>query len=102
VETPRNSVFSYLSPSNRVGGATAGKGMEWGRESICSVDCEVIMAESKNFYLVCYDIRNAKRWSKAYKLLQGYGERLQYSIFRCPLTMRNGERLRWQLAQILK
>jgi len=60
------------------------------------------MAESKNFYLVCYDIRDAKRWRKAYKLLQGYGERLQYSIFRCPLTMRNGERLRWQLAQILK
>ncbi len=60
------------------------------------------MAESKNFYLVCYDIRDAKRWRKAYKLLQGYGERLQYSIFRCPLTMRDREKLRWQLAKILK
>jgi CRISPR-associated protein Cas2 len=59
------------------------------------------MAESKNWYLVCYDIRCAKRWRKAYKLLQGYGETVQYSIFRCRLSQRSREKLRWELAQIL-
>lgn len=59
------------------------------------------MAESRNFYLICYDIRDPKRWRKAYKLLQGYGERLQYSVFRCLLTLRNREKLRWELEKIL-
>lgn len=60
------------------------------------------MAESKNWYLICYDIRDPKRWRKAYKLLQGYGDRLQFSVFRCPLTLRDREKLRWQLAKILE
>lgn len=59
------------------------------------------MAESKNWYLVAYDIRDPKRWRKAYKLLQGYGESLQYSIFRCSLTQRDREKLRWELEKIL-
>lgn len=60
------------------------------------------MAESKNWYLIAYDIRDPKRWRRAYKLLQGYGERIQYSIFRCALTMRDREKLRWELEKILK
>lgn len=59
------------------------------------------MAETKNWYLVCYDIREPKRWRKAYELIQRYGERLQYSIFRCWLTQRDREKLRWELEQIL-
>ncbi|KGF72637.1 CRISPR-associated protein Cas2 [Neosynechococcus sphagnicola sy1] len=59
------------------------------------------MSESKNWYLVCYDIRDPKRWRNAYKLLQGYGESLQYSIFRCWLTQRDREKLRWELEKIL-
>lgn len=59
------------------------------------------MAENKNCYLICYDIRDPKRWRKAYKLLEGYGERIQYSIFRSWLSMRSREKLRWELEQIL-
>ncbi len=59
------------------------------------------MAEIKHWYLICYDIRSPKRWRKAYKLLQGYGDRVQYSIFRCRLTQRDREKLRWELEQIL-
>ncbi|MCY6492310.1 CRISPR-associated endonuclease Cas2 [Leptolyngbya sp. GGD] len=59
------------------------------------------MAESKNWYLICYDIRSPKRWRKAYKLLQGYGEAVQYSIFRSRLNQREREKLRWELAKIL-
>ncbi|MDY7014378.1 MAG: CRISPR-associated endonuclease Cas2 [Cyanobacteriota bacterium] len=59
------------------------------------------MAEQKHWYLVCYDIRSPKRWRKAYKLLEGYGNRLQYSIFRCWLSQRGREKLRWELEKIL-
>ncbi|WP_407810278.1 CRISPR-associated endonuclease Cas2 [Spirulina subsalsa] len=59
------------------------------------------MAELKNWYLVCYDIRCPKRWRKAYKVLEGYGERLQYSIFRCWLSLRMREKLRWELERVL-
>jgi len=59
------------------------------------------MAESKNFYMICYDIRDPKRWRKAYQLLKGYGESLQYSIFRCRLNQRDREKLRWELEKIL-
>ncbi|NCJ06235.1 CRISPR-associated endonuclease Cas2 [Synechococcales cyanobacterium C] len=59
------------------------------------------MAEQKHWYLICYDIREPKRWRKAYKLLQGYGETLQYSVFRCWLSQRQREKLRWELEKIL-
>jgi CRISPR-associated protein Cas2 len=60
------------------------------------------MAEHKVCYLICYDIRCPRRWRKAYKLLESYGERIQYSIFRIWLTMREREKLRWELERILK
>ncbi|MBC6435573.1 CRISPR-associated endonuclease Cas2 [Nostoc sp. HG1] len=59
------------------------------------------MAEAKNWYLVCYDIRSPQRWRKAYKLVQGCGERIQYSIFRCWLSARDREKLRWELEKVL-
>lgn len=59
------------------------------------------MAEQKHWYLVMYDIRSQKRWRKAYQLLQEYGERVQYSLFRCCLNQRSREKLRWQLEKIL-
>ncbi len=59
------------------------------------------MGEQKNWYLVTYDIRDAKRWRQVYKLLQGYGDKLQYSIFRCWLSQRDREKLRWQLEKLL-
>jgi len=59
------------------------------------------LSELKNCYLICYDIRASKRWRKAYKLLEGYGERVQYSIFRCFLSQRDREKLRWELETVL-
>ncbi|WP_414510231.1 CRISPR-associated endonuclease Cas2 [Synechococcus sp. OH20] len=35
-------------------------------------------------------------------MLEGYGERIQYSIFRTWLTLREREKLRWELEKILK
>ncbi|MBK5969518.1 MULTISPECIES: CRISPR-associated endonuclease Cas2 [Thiorhodovibrio] len=55
----------------------------------------------KRWYLVSYDIRDPKRWRRAYKTLQGHGERIQYSLFRCRLSRTEKEALRWELQQIL-
>lgn len=57
--------------------------------------------ENKNWYVVCYDIMEPKRWRKVYKLINGYGVRLQYSIFRCRLTVKQMEKLRWQLEKLM-
>ncbi|MGQ4810141.1 CRISPR-associated endoribonuclease Cas2 [Candidatus Entotheonellaceae bacterium PAL068K] len=59
------------------------------------------MAEATNWYMICYDIVEPKRWRLVYKKLHGYGRRLQYSIFRCRLTARQMERLRWELETLM-
>jgi CRISPR-associated protein Cas2 len=38
------------------------------------------------FYLVVYDIPSDKRRQKVSNLLEGYGKRVQYSVFECVLT----------------
>lgn len=58
------------------------------------------MAE-KNWYVISYDISDPKRWQKVFKRLNGYGRRLQYSIFRCRLTKIEIEKLRWELEKDL-
>ncbi len=55
------------------------------------------MSERKSWFLVAYDVREPKRWRKLYKLLRGYGTRLQYSVFRCWLSERQMQKLRWDV-----
>jgi len=52
--------------------------------------------------LVSYDVRDQKRLRRTAKLLQGYGARVQYSLFRCRLSDRDIERLRWELSRVLE
>ncbi len=59
------------------------------------------MTEAKHWYVVSYDIIEPKRWRKVYKHMHGYGRRLQYSIFRCRLSVRQMEQLRWELEKML-
>ncbi len=59
------------------------------------------MSADAKWYLVCYDVRNPRRLRKAAKHLEGYGERMQYSVFRCWLGRAQLERLRWELTQLL-
>jgi CRISPR-associated protein Cas2 len=51
--------------------------------------------------VVCYDVHDPKRLRKAAKHMEGYGERMQYSVFRCWLAPRQMQRLRWELTEIL-
>lgn len=40
----------------------------------------------RRYYLVCYDVSDEKRLRKVHKAMLGYGDPLQYSVFRCLLS----------------
>lgn len=56
---------------------------------------------ARSFYLISYDIPNDKRRTKIMHLLEGYGERVQYSVFEVWLTELELEKLRQQLKQTM-
>jgi CRISPR-associated protein Cas2 len=45
-------------------------------------------------YLVCYDIRDPKRLRRVHKIMKGYGESWQYSVFFC--VLKDIDRVRMQ------
>lgn len=45
------------------------------------------MFKEEHLYIVAYDISDQKRWRRVFKLMNGYGEWLQLSIFQCRLTI---------------
>ena len=57
--------------------------------------------QGARWWLVCYDVHNPKRLRKCAKHMEGYGERMQYSVFRSWLTPRDLQRLRWELTEFL-
>jgi CRISPR-associated protein Cas2 len=59
------------------------------------------MSADKKWRLICYDVRDPKRYRKLYKVMRGIGRRVQYSVFRSRLDDREVEQLRWKLAKIL-
>lgn len=56
---------------------------------------------NKQWHLITYDVRDAKRLRKVARLLEGFGTRIQYSVFRCRLDRAALEKLHWQLNQIM-
>lgn len=52
-------------------------------------------------YVVSYDISDPKRLRKVFKLMKGYGDHIQLSVFRCPLTHRSLVELRARLRAII-
>ncbi len=57
---------------------------------------------SKDWNIIAYDIRDDRRLRVVARLLEGYGERIQYSVFRCRLSRRDLSRLRWELVLVMK
>ena len=56
---------------------------------------------SQHWHLLAYDVRDDKRLRRTAKVLEGFGERLQDSVFRCKLSARQLERLRWELSKVM-
>ncbi|NEP20367.1 MAG: CRISPR-associated endonuclease Cas2 [Leptolyngbya sp. SIO4C1] len=53
------------------------------------------------FYLVCYDIVRDRRRNKVSHLLEGYGMRVQKSVFECVLTPEQRAMLNKKLARYI-
>ncbi|TVQ95606.1 MAG: CRISPR-associated endonuclease Cas2 [Desulfovibrionales bacterium] len=56
----------------------------------------------ERLYIVCYDIRDPRRWRKLYKALHGFGEWMQLSVFQCRLNTMRKLRLEDAVSQIVK
>lgn len=41
---------------------------------------------NEHLYIVAYDITDPKRWRRVFRLMKGYGEWLQLSVFQCRLS----------------
>ena len=59
------------------------------------------MSAEKRWRLVCYDVRDEKRYRKLFRIVKGAGEFVQYSVYRCRLDDLATERLRWRLSQVM-
>ena len=42
----------------------------------------------EHLYIVTYDISEPKRWRRVFRLMEGFGEWLQLSVFQCRLSPR--------------
>jgi CRISPR-associated protein Cas2 len=52
-------------------------------------------------YLVCYDILDDKRLRRVFKIMRGYGNHLQYSVFECQLNATDLVKVRAELAAVI-
>jgi CRISPR-associated protein Cas2 len=59
------------------------------------------MRADEHLYVVTYDIGDPKRWRAVFKLMNGYGEWLQLSVFQCRLTRQRHAELIATLDQII-
>ena len=53
-------------------------------------------------YLVCYDITSDRVRNKIVKTLEGYGRRVQYSVFECDLDEKRYKELYGKLLRIMQ
>ncbi len=56
---------------------------------------------TRQTFVVSYDISDPKRLRKVYRLMNGYGDWVQLSVFRCELTPREVLELRAKLGAII-
>lgn len=54
---------------------------------------------AKHALLIAYDVRDSGRLQRTRKVLKGFGEPLQYSVFYCELTLRELVSLRGKIKQ---
>jgi CRISPR-associated protein Cas2 len=59
------------------------------------------MMQGAHWWPVCYDVHYPERLRNAARHLEGYGERMQDSVFRRRLTRLEKERLRWEWTELL-
>ena len=53
-------------------------------------------------YIVTYDIADDRRWRRLFKIMHGFGEWLQLSVFQCRLSRRRRAELETLLRELVK
>lgn len=60
------------------------------------------MGAERHRYVVSYDIPEDRRRNRVARVLEGHGERVQYSVFECLLTEKQFERLWEELGRMIE
>ena len=55
----------------------------------------------ERLYVVTYDISDPRRWRRVFKLMNGYGNWLQLSVFQCRLSRRRRVELVAALGEVI-
>jgi CRISPR-associated protein Cas2 len=55
----------------------------------------------ENLYIVTYDIAAPRRWRKVFRIMEGFGEWVQLSVFQCRLTRRRQIELKLALDEVI-
>jgi len=53
-------------------------------------------------YIVMYDVCDDRRLRAVFRLMSGYGDHLQYSVFRCELSDHERIQMTERLSQVIK
>lgn len=55
----------------------------------------------ERLYIVTYDIADPKRWRRVFRLMEGYGQWLQLSVFQCRLSGSRRVELAMRLEELI-
>lgn len=58
-------------------------------------------AGDEHLYVVAYDIAAPRRWRRVFRIMQGFGEWMQLSVFQCRLTRRRQIELKLALDEVI-
>jgi CRISPR-associated protein Cas2 len=58
-------------------------------------------AGDENLYIVAYDIASPRRWRRVFRIMEGYGEWLQLSVFQCRLDRPRRVQLKLALSEVI-
>ncbi|WDC85200.1 CRISPR-associated endonuclease Cas2 [Caloramator sp. mosi_1] len=59
------------------------------------------MNENKNLYVISYDISKDRTRNKVSKVLEGFGQRVQYSLFECRLNNTQLQTIKMKLLKLI-
>ena len=57
---------------------------------------------AERLFVVAYDISDRRRWRRVLTIVEGYGHRLQLSVFQCRLTARRRVELAARLEKVIR
>lgn len=55
----------------------------------------------ERLFIISYDISDPKRWRRVFRLMKGYGEWLQLSVFQCRLSRMRALQLEAELKDLI-